>query len=71
MSWRGALSIVLASAALSACATVRPWERERLSRRVMAVDAPAQSAAFDAHVRAVRSGGQTAGGAGGGGCGCN
>lgn len=64
-------TLLLLALLLHACATVRPWERERLSRRVMSVDAPSQSAAFDAHVRAVRGADTPAGGAGGGGCGCN
>lgn len=53
------------------CATVRPWQRERLARRCMEMDDPAASASFDGHVRAVRSGDVAAGGVGGGGCGCN
>lgn len=53
------------------CATVRPWQRERLARRCMELDAPAATASFDAHMRAVRSGDVPAAGAGGGGCGCN
>ncbi|MFO0652858.1 MAG: DUF4266 domain-containing protein [Polyangiales bacterium] len=40
-------------------------------RDCMELDAPSGTASFDAHVRAVRSGDVSAGGAGGGGCGCN
>ncbi len=56
---------------LLGCVTVHPWQRERLARRCMEPDDPAASASFDGHVRAVRSGDVVAGGAGGGGCGCN
>lgn len=63
-----ALAWVLASLG---CVTVRPWQRERLSRRCMEMDSPASSTSFEAHVRAVRSGDVAAAGAGGGGCGCN
>lgn len=56
---------------LVGCVPVRPWQRERLARRCMEPDDPAASASFDGHVRAVRSGDTPAGGAGGGGCGCN
>jgi hypothetical protein len=62
--------LVLALASIG-CATVRPWQRERLARRCMEMDAPGGTASFDAHVRAVRSGDVPAAGAGGGGCGCN
>jgi hypothetical protein len=64
-------ALLCALLALSGCATVRPWERERLSRRSMEMDPSASSAAFDAHVRSVRSADVPAGGVGGGGCGCN
>lgn len=67
---RRALLLLLALASLG-CVTVRPWQRERLSRRCMEMDGPASSASFEAHVRAVRSGDVAAAGAGGGGCGCN
>jgi len=63
--------VTLALLVLAGCATVRPWQRERLARRCMEPDAPAASGAFDAHVRAVRSADVPAAGAGGGGCGCN
>lgn len=62
---------LLLALASSGCVTVRPWQRERLSRRCMEMDGPASSASFEAHVRAVRSGDVPAAGAGGGGCGCN
>jgi hypothetical protein len=62
------LALMLAS---PGCVTVRPWQRERLARRCMEMDAPAGMASFEAHVRAVRSGDVAAAGAGGGGCGCN
>lgn len=76
MAANGSCALRLALAALAAlvclgCVTVRPWQRERLSRRCMELDDPAASASFDGHVRGVRSGDVAPGGAGGGGCGCN
>ena len=56
---------------LAGCVTVRPWQRERLAARCMSTDEPTGSALYDAHLRAVRVGDVAAGGAGGGGCGCN
>ncbi len=66
-----AMVLLLIAVASQGCVTVRPWQRERLSRRCMEMDGPASSASFEAHVRAVRSGDVAAAGAGGGGCGCN
>lgn len=64
-------ALVLFAILSAGCVTVRPWQRERFARRCMELDAPTGTTAFDAHVRAVRSGDISAGGAGGGGCGCN
>ncbi len=64
-------ALTLIALASLGCVTVRPWQRERLARPCMQMDAPAASASFDAHVRAVRSGDVPASGVGGGGCGCN
>ena len=65
-----ALGVLLLLASVG-CVTVRPWQRAQLARRCMEPDDPASSASWDAHVRGVRSGDVPAGGAGGGGCGCN
>lgn len=53
------------------CATVQPWERERLASPAMAEVQEPERAAFDAHVAGAREAALDPGGAGGGGCGCN
>ena len=70
------LGLVLAAAVLvttSGCATigVKPWQRELLAKKEMALDANPLDAAIDDHVyfsKEAASGGR---GFGGGGCGCN
>lgn len=57
--------------ALSACASVQPWERDVLARPEMSLDANPLDAAIDDHIyfsKEASSGGR---GFGGGGCGCN
>ena len=66
------IAVLLAS---SGCARLQPWvkpyERERLADRVMAWDRDPISSSYLAHVRENREGARGAGGATGGGCGCN
>jgi hypothetical protein len=57
--------------ALSACATVAPYERERLARRDMVLDRNPELSAGQQHATAYREGSSGAEGASGGGCGCN
>ncbi len=72
MSPRAALlASVVFAAMVGGCATVRPWERERLSRRCMELEGSAPHAGFSAHLRSVRVGDVQPGAQGGGGCGCN
>jgi hypothetical protein len=59
--------------AISGCGTigVKPWQRELLAKKEMALDANPLDAAIDDHVyfsKEAASGGR---GFGGGGCGCN
>jgi hypothetical protein len=56
---------------LGACTTVKPWQREDLSRRTMVDDNAAGEARFGDHSRAAREGAVGGGGEAGGGCGCN
>ncbi len=65
--------LCLATLALSidACATVHPWQRERLAAPCMQMDGPGGATAYEEHVRAIRVGDVHAGANGGGGCGCN
>ena len=65
--------LVLLSAALllSACAGVKPWERDLLAKPQMALDPDPLQTAFDDYIyfsKEASSGGR---GFGGGGCGCN
>jgi len=63
--------IVLTLVHVAGCATVRPWQRERLAHPCMQLDDDPAGAGYDAHVRAVRVPDIRAGAARGGGCGCN
>jgi heat shock protein HslJ len=69
---RIALVLLCALACLAAgCASVKPWQREELSRRTMVGDQAAGEQRFDDHSRAAREGAIGGGGEAGGGCGCN
>lgn len=57
--------------ALSACSTVKPWQRDLLAKPQMALDSAPLQSALDDHIyfsKEASSGGR---GFGGGGCGCN
>ena len=62
---------LLAFAMLAGCATVAPYERERLARRDMRLDRSPDATAGEQHAAAYREGTAGAVGASGGGCGCN
>ena len=55
----------------SACAVVRPHQREDLSRRSMTHDRDAGEARFRQHETGAREGSDGGTGEPGGGCGCN
>ena len=55
----------------SACATVAPYERERLARPDMEVGRNADAKAGEEHATAYREGSSGGMGSSGGGCGCN
>ena len=55
---------------LSGCATVKPWERGRLSHTCMQME-PRMGDAIISHVRSIREGAIGGEGGAGGGCGCN
>lgn len=66
-----ALLLVLGTTAGCGTLGVKPWQRELLARREMALDPDPIDAAIDGHVyfsKEAASGGR---GYGGGGCGCN
>lgn len=69
--WLCALSLAMLANTLGACATVRPWQRERLAAPCMQLDGPSAPTAYENQVRAIRSGDVRASANGGGGCGCN
>jgi predicted component of type VI protein secretion system len=56
---------------LSGCATVAPYERERLASRDMELEGNPDMNAGKQHATAYREGSSGAEGASGGGCGCN
>ena len=66
------LSTALALALLlGGCATVAPYERERLASRDMELDRNVDLVSGQQHATAYREGSSGAEGASGGGCGCN
>jgi hypothetical protein len=62
---------VLVLCALGGCATVAPYERERLARPDMDFGRNADAKAGEEHATAYREGSSGGMGASGGGCGCN
>jgi hypothetical protein len=72
---RTALAATALIALISACAPIEPWvkpyEREHLADRIMALDRNPISSAYLDHVFETREGARGATGAVGGGCGCN
>lgn len=62
---------LLASALLSGCIAVRPWEREHLARPDMQWDPDPLEASLRSHIQFSKEASLDGGGAGGGGCGCN
>jgi hypothetical protein len=68
---RRVVALLLAAAALAACAPLRPWERELHARDDMAWDPDPLEAQMREHIHFSKEGSLPGGGAGGGGCGCN
>ena len=65
------LAVFLALCAATGCATVKPYEREYLSRPSMDLEREATEAKFYTHVLDAREGATGGLGTAGGGCGCN
>lgn len=63
--------LCIASVSFACCATVAPYERERLASRDMELDRNPDLGASQQHATAYREGSSGAEGASGGGCGCN
>jgi hypothetical protein len=67
-----ALLLLLGSATrLGGCATVKPWEKERLADPMMSFDDTAREAARELHWIEAREGSTGGTGTAGGGCACN
>ena len=65
------LAALVAAALGTGCTTVKPWDREMLSRPDMAFTADALETARRDHVYFSKEATPPGGGGGGGGCGCN
>jgi hypothetical protein len=64
-------ALVLLAVAVGGCATILPFERERLSRPDMALASSPELMSAEGHATEVREGAVGGLGGGGGGCGCN
>lgn len=62
--------VMTAIALTSACVTVKPSERQQLSKPEMTPAADAEEDRFHAHIEAARHGAMPGHGGAGGGCGC-
>jgi hypothetical protein len=67
----GVFLVVFSALAAGGCATVKPYEREYLSRPSMDFQREATEAKFYSHVLDAREGATGGLGNAGGGCGCN
>lgn len=65
------IGLLLSSVLLSGCTMVKPYQRELLAKRIMALDPPPEAALLEQHVYQYREGSAGGYGGGGGGCGCN
>lgn len=63
--------LVFASLLASSCVTVKPYERERLSKKMMQFHAEPDEDVLDEHMLEAREGAAGGYGSAGGGCGCN
>jgi hypothetical protein len=72
---RALFGLIATGLLCSGCGSIEPWvkpyERERLSDPIMALDADPVSSSYLDHVFEVREGARGATGGSGGGCGCN
>jgi hypothetical protein len=66
-----ALALLVAAAAGSGCARVKPYQREELSLRAMQPGGERAEDRFRSHWQTAREGSEGGFGAAGGGCGCN
>jgi hypothetical protein len=69
--WAVLRVLLLAALVLGGCATIAPYERERLSRPDMLLASSPELALGEGHATEVREGSVGGIGGAGGGCGCN
>ena len=65
------LFLAIFATTLPACQTVRPWEREHLSKPQMTFNEDKDEVTLEQHTWEYREGAIGGLGGGGGGCGCN
>ena len=65
------LGLLAAALAVPACTTVKPWDREMLSRQDMAFDPDPLETSRRNHIYFSKEATPPGGAGGGGGCGCN
>ena len=70
-SFAVAAALLAVAASAGGCASVKPWERDVLARKEMALDDDPMRAQLQNHIRFSKEGSLPVGGGGGGGCGCN
>ncbi len=68
---RAVFTLVVFALALGGCATIQPWQRERLAQRDMQFGGASELASAESHATEVREGAAGGFDAAGGGCGCN
>ena len=71
MSLRLLVAVLLFMFALPACATVKPWQRQKLAHPCMNPETRAQEIRATQHMLGAREGSAGAAGEVGAGCGCN
>lgn len=65
------IAAVVAALLMQGCVQVQPWERDRLAREAMALEADAVTNGLDEHIYFSKESASGGRGFGGGGCGCN
>jgi hypothetical protein len=68
LRWRRLLALLLL---VASCATVKPWQKETLAKKIMQLAPDSNEDELDIHMHEAREGSAGAQGSGGGGCGCN
>ena len=69
--WTLVAALIALAATGSGCATVRPYQRENVTKRIMSFDTDAKSAARRTKSLEAREGSTGGNGGAGGGCACN